>query len=298
MTKTFILGVGAQKGGTTWLHRQLNSNSNIDFGFRKEYHVFDAIEDDKNHKSSKQSKNGFRDRRINKILKEHKRGILGRNLGSQRKKAQNLALELAFIDNVEHYFDYFDYLYLKNDHIDAVGDITPNYALLKEKSFTLIREGLETRGFDVKVFFLMRDPVERAWSAARMRQRNMRDDKKATFDQFAFMEKAIKDGPTRYKSQYERTIHELEQTFKQDQIYYGFYESLFDKTSFQAIQRFLNIPLDTFDASQVFNASPKSSSLPTELNQKLVKRFQPTYDFIADRHGESIKELWQGYQLL
>lgn len=298
MAKTFILGVGAQKGGTTWLHRQLNSNTNIDFGFRKEYHVFDAIEDEKIHNSSKQPTNGFRDRRIKRILKNHKRGVLGRNLGSQRKKAQSLALELAFIDNVEHYFDYFDYTFIKNDHIDAVGDITPNYALLKEKTFTLIREGLEMRGFEVKVFFLMRDPVERAWSAARMRQRNMNDDKKETFDQFAFMEKAINDGAMSYKSQYEKTIHELEKTFKQEQIYYGFYESLFDKSSFQAIKKFLNIPLDAFDASQVFNASPKSNSLPMELNQKLVKHFQPTYNFISDRHGEKIKQLWQGYQLL
>ena len=45
MKKIFILGVGAQKGGTTWLHRQLNSNQNIDLGFRKEYHILDAISD-------------------------------------------------------------------------------------------------------------------------------------------------------------------------------------------------------------------------------------------------------------
>ena len=167
MTKTFILGVGAQKGGTTWLHRQLNSNSNIDFGFRKEYHVFDAIEDYEKHKTSKRPKNGFRERRIRKILNSQKRGTLGCNLGMKRKQSRYTALELAFIDNVDHYFNYFDYLYLRNPSIDAVGDITPNYALLKTKTFALIRKGLESRGFDVKVFFLMRDPVERAWSLAR-----------------------------------------------------------------------------------------------------------------------------------
>jgi hypothetical protein len=56
MTKTFILGVGAQKGGTTWLHRQLNKNKNIDLGFRKEYHIFDAIEDFERDKRSKNTK--------------------------------------------------------------------------------------------------------------------------------------------------------------------------------------------------------------------------------------------------
>ena len=44
MKKIFILGVGAQKAGTTWLHRQLIKNSKFNFGHRKEYHVFDSIE--------------------------------------------------------------------------------------------------------------------------------------------------------------------------------------------------------------------------------------------------------------
>ena len=43
MKKNFILGVGCQKGGTTWLHQQLNKSKNTDMGFLKEYHVFDAL---------------------------------------------------------------------------------------------------------------------------------------------------------------------------------------------------------------------------------------------------------------
>ena len=44
MQKTFLLGVGAQKAGTSWLHDQLNRRRDADFGFLKEYHVFDALE--------------------------------------------------------------------------------------------------------------------------------------------------------------------------------------------------------------------------------------------------------------
>ena len=40
--KVFILGVGCQKGGTTWLHKQLDKHPNVNMGFTKEYHVFDA----------------------------------------------------------------------------------------------------------------------------------------------------------------------------------------------------------------------------------------------------------------
>ena len=41
---TFLLGVGAQKAGTSWLHDQLDRRKDADFGFLKEYHVFDALE--------------------------------------------------------------------------------------------------------------------------------------------------------------------------------------------------------------------------------------------------------------
>lgn len=300
MSKTFILGVGAQKGGTTWLHRQFNNNSNIDLGFRKEYHVFDAIEDYELLKSNENSKNGFRERRIRKILNFHKRSKLGRNLGMGAKKAKgrHTSLELAFIDNVDNYFDYFDYLYLKNDQVDAVGDITPNYAILKTKTYNLIRKGLEKRGFDVKVFFLMRDPVERLWSLARMKGRNMREDKKDQFNEFEYIKKVTDNYFMSYKSQYEKTIRHLERAFDPAKIYYGFYENLFDTNNYHCIKNFLNIPLAPFDSSQVFNASPKSNSIPSELNKNLVKYFKPTYEFIADRHGDVVKKLWQGYQIM
>ena len=144
----------------------------------------------------------------------------------------------------------------------------------------------------------MRDPVERAWSAARMRQRNMKGDKKSTFDEFAYLEKKIKSGAVRHKSQYEKTIQELEKTFSQDKIYYGFYESMFQESSFHSIQTFLNFQLNSFDTSQVFNPSPKNKEITRELNQSLVKHFEPTYDFIASRFGDNIKKLWQGYELL
>ena len=39
----FLLGVGAQKAGTSWLHQQLHQRSDADFGFLKEYHIHDAL---------------------------------------------------------------------------------------------------------------------------------------------------------------------------------------------------------------------------------------------------------------
>ena len=124
-----------------------------------------------------------------------------------------------------------------------------------------------------------------------MKQRNMDDSKKEKFDQFKYMEKITQDGFTSYKSQYDKTIKQLEGAFEKNNIYYGFYESLFNEQSFQSIQQFLGIPLETFDSSQVFNASPKSNNMPDELNKKLVKHFRPTYEAISERHGDAVRQL-------
>ena len=86
--------------------------------------------------------------------------------------------------------------------------------------------------------------------------------------------------------------------FKKDDIYYGFYETLFNDSSHANIQKFLGISLKKFDTEQVFNASPKTSDIPAEINKELVNRFQSTYAFILDRFGSQMKEIWQGYDVL
>ena len=298
MKKLFILGVGAQKGGTTWLHRQLNINQNIDLGFRKEYHIFDAIEDANPQGIKNDSGNGFRNKRIKKILDLNESGKLGKNLGADRKRSKHIALELAFLDNLDHYFDYFDYLYLKNSEVEAVGDITPNYAILQAPMFRMIKRRLEEKGFTVKVFFLMRDPVERAWSLARMKKRNMNETRQLKFDELQFISnKTLKDFAP-IKSSYQHTIKNIEKVFDRQNIYYGFYETLFNEMSYTNIQNFLGISLNKFDTEQVFNASPKTTEIPPETNQELIQRFRSTYDYMLDRFGNSMKDIWQGYQLL
>ena len=298
MKKLFILGVGAQKGGTTWLHRQLNSNQNIDLGFRKEYHILDAISDMSQRGENKDFYSGFRDRRIKRILELNHAGQLGKNLGRQRKRSKHIALELAFIDNLDHYFDYFDYLYLKNPEVEAVGDITPNYAILKRSIFRMAKRNLEKRGFTVKVVFLMRDPVERAWSLARMKKRNMEESKQENFDEIKYISKKTLDGFAYMKSSYELTIKNLEKIFEQEDIYYGFYETLFNDKSHEDIQRFLGISIKKFDSGEVFNASPKSTQIPDETNKELVERFQSTYEYMQRRFGDSMTEIWERYKLL
>ena len=304
MSKTFILGVGAQKGGTTWLHRQLDSNHNIDMGFQKEYHVFDSLEgfgrDFGENKFLKDPNNRFRRNRIKAVQNLINKDKIGKNRSLKRaKRNQHAALQLSFIDNIENYFNYFDYLYLKNENIEAVGDITPNYAILSPKTFRLIKKSLEERGFEIKVFYLMRDPVERVWSSARMRKRKMRKkDKNASYDEFQKLIDPFGNPKDSLQSRYERTIINLEKVFDPSNIFFGFYEDLFTRKTFKDIQSFLDLDIEPFDPSFIVNASPKGHSIPEDINCKMVQHFHETYNFILNRYGEKMRNLWQGYSVL
>ena len=41
---TFVLGLGFQKCGTSWLYRYLQQSEKFDGGELKEYHIWDAID--------------------------------------------------------------------------------------------------------------------------------------------------------------------------------------------------------------------------------------------------------------
>ena len=43
-TRTFLLGLGAQKAGTTWIHQYFVGSRQVVRGYRKEYHVLDSVD--------------------------------------------------------------------------------------------------------------------------------------------------------------------------------------------------------------------------------------------------------------
>src|SRR5690349_818333 len=121
------------------MHRYLEASPQCDPGFRKEYHVWDALD---------LAAGKLARRRIEKQ-------------GGQRA---------AFLQDPDLYFEYFTGL-LDPEDVRLTADITPGYAGLSASRLSMIRAGFEARGVRQVAVYLMRDPVERIWSAARMDMR-------------------------------------------------------------------------------------------------------------------------------
>ena len=143
--KVFVLGVGAQKAGTSWLHHQLASRADTDFGFLKEYHIFDTLfhPEYECFKPKKFAPWKWRTWKRNRFIKKP-----------------------------ERYFNYFTGR-LKRKDILLTGDITPSYACLTPSTYQLVRSEFEKRNILTRAVFLMRDPTERYLSQQRMQLRKM-----------------------------------------------------------------------------------------------------------------------------
>jgi len=108
--KTFLLGIGAQKAGTTWLYDYLNQHPNTDMGFTKEYHIFDALYIDE-----QDIKKYFLQQRINNVTH-----------AESKPNLEDITL-LQFLENTDTYFEYFKKNTAQQD-ILLTGDMTPSYS--------------------------------------------------------------------------------------------------------------------------------------------------------------------------
>ena len=271
--KIFVLGVGAQKAGTTWLHRYLNGFDDVSTGFMKEYHIWDA-----------------RDLPSCKHFKVRLWPYLRKKL---RFKTGERVVRYEMQNRFGAYEAYFRSV--AGQGYRVTGDITPSYALLTEKTLAEIMRRLEASGFEVKVVFLLRDPVERCWSAVRMFRRGVgphMTPEQAELSEAEHLRQVYRTPHFRDRTLYQQTAARLEACFDADNIFYGIYEDLFTRQTLERLSEFLNVPVDLARTQEVFNRSPKKHGLEADLRAEIADYYRDTYAFCLERFPET-RELWR-----
>ncbi|CAK22662.1 sulfotransferase family protein [Synechococcus sp. CS-197] len=238
----FLLGVGAQKAGTSWLHQQLQARGDTDFGVLKEYHVHDA----------RTLPALARFRRIEMSLSRPRSWIQPRSWMRQ-----------LFIRQPGLYYDYFAWLLRRNGgKARLTGDITPSYAALSADTLQSIQASFQQRGIAVKPVFLMRDPIERLISSQRMKQRKLGQRDAAS--EIAALRRRVRKAPG-LRSGYGRTLHNLNESFGLEHCYLGLYETLFQRESYAELCGFLNLPYAEPAWHQRVNVSATGNVIPDDL---------------------------------
>ena len=276
--KTFLLGVGAQKAGTTWVHHYLAGSPQFVRGYRKEYHVFDSSD-----------------------LADAP--WLGRNLDMAQAELDKLRRgepadpvhlhRAAMIADPEFYFDYFTGLLRGRPRFRATADVTPEYAVLPVERLTSIRDGFAARKVRTAALFLMRDPVDRIWSQVRMQEGRRPGRFPVPADQ---MVERLYDDP-RYEqfSRYETTMRHLEAVWERADIHYGFYEELFHEDEVRAICGLVGVEYRTPDFEKKSNVSSGKAvaALPDEVVSRVATHLADTYHAVATRFPDKdLAALW------
>ncbi len=263
---TFLLGLGVQKAGTTWLHDYLTSSPVAEFGFKKEYHVWD-----------------LRSQMGEKARANFLKALSGRLANARNPSGYSkAAMRAAFIGNPEFYFDYFSQI-LHCPGINLTGDITPNYCLLPEDELSVIRDGFISRGIRVKALLLLRDPVFRFRSMVRMHNRAQKVSLSADAEFRLLLEKQM-SGADSLRSNYRDIISRSRAVFGED-LLISFYEELFNPQAVAMICEFLEIPFHLPDLDKKVNASPLTGDFVESHYRALSLPYLEQLPFLSEIFG-------------
>lgn len=287
--KTFLLCVGAQKAGTTWLYDYLAAHPACYTGGIKEYHVFDVAS----------NPGVFGPGQVQQLMRAIK--LLAEKLARPMKHNEPVERQLRavltrILMRLDHdtYVDHFLRAMRKDPTRTLAADMTPSYCGLSVDTFAMIRDLFANTGLTLKVLFLMRDPLDRLGSVARHIDRRHaekgRSGEVAGIDRLAA---EYNDPATEMRARYDTTITTLEQVFAPEALLFEFYEELFTQPTLERICGFLGIEARAADFETRVHASPETDPIPDDLAARIRAHYDPTYRFCMDRFGEDrIRALW------
>lgn len=278
--KQFILGLGAQKCGTSWLYRYIEASETSRMGPRKEYHIWDGIYID--------DFSFFRANPIKELFFRKPEGIkYGRKVQIHRFLMQNLP---------GYYENYFNALLKDGGHI--TGDITPSYSSLREKQLKHVSSRLKKKGFKTKVVFLMRDPFERCWSSSRFTQRIDGVDNRKNQSESELLATLYQSSRFKLRTNYNETIEAIESVFHEEQVYFGFFETMFTEREIIRLSNFLSISPNLSFASREVNATPKTTHVDEKLKKEIILYYKHVYEFCKHRFP-IVESIWsESFRLL
>lgn len=289
MASTFLLGVGCQKGGTTWLYDYLAGSPQFAHGYRKEYHIFDALDLPSERHARRRLIKG-----VHEVIDQADAGKAPEpRPGHWSPAAQTLHRAAMFVDP-ETYYDYFANLVATRPGARLAADVTPAYAMLSADRFARIRDGFASRDVRPVAAYLMRDPVDRIWSQIRYHQKLYPNKFGEGSDSVQLLLDNFASGGYALRTAYHRTIDALDAVFDDGDVYYGFYEDLFTEASVQRLCATVGIDYHSPELDRRVNATPKTvSELPERTTQVVAEHFRDVYKAVEQRFpAVDLRELW------
>ena len=291
MIKTFLLGLGAQKAGTTWVYQYLHDHPECAMGRDKELSTLLEYFGNKTNTAWKLK----RLEALEDVCKKTRWRLKTDQASSQEMQGLLERIEgFTATFDIDHYLNYFARRLAANPDAHLVGDITPEYCTFSAEELEKIKSFLEAEGYNVKVLFLMRDPVERCYSGLRMAYRRAlkKQVDVARLPHEGFVESATAEW-CQLRTRYENIVPRIEEVFAPENRHIAFFESLFSQQGIMDLCGFLGISYKEVNFEKRVNTSPRLAEPGAEAWAEVRLEYKDTYDYCAEKFGSKIiSELW------
>lgn len=283
---TILICVGAQKAGTSWLYSYLRGHPDVHLRGVKEMHYFDAMMDPE-HTYYWQ----LHQRRASSLRRRLRGTAPWRHRDLRAKLRDNEDwLKIRPGEPGDHR-SYLDYLSKGRRNRRLIGDVTPCYATLKRDDFRQMAE----LGDDVRMVYILRDPVDRVWSQARMMgKRRAEADRRQQSVAERNIDRFLRGEAEGFlsRSDYERSLTELTAVVPRDRLHFTFFEELFSEPALERLRGFLGLAPHAADTGRVQNQGVPMT-LDADRKAQALALLRRQYDFCNEFFDGRLPERWQ-----
>lgn len=275
-----FLCIGAQKAGTTWLHENLSLQPQIWLPPVKEIHFLD-------HPSPSLAKRLFGKPSHHRLAREHFRQTAKDWLACKSGPEElSLAALIAF---GRRDWDWYQRMF------DAAGsrvsgEICPGYARMEEDAIGK----LARKRPDLKIIYLLRDPVDRAWSSLAMHFRKNDGELISDISPEDVLER-LRYAKTFAHCAYDRNISAWRRHFPDDQFYFGFFDRIRAEPEklLADILAFLGVSsaVASRQASAPVN-SGKGERMPAAIEHSIAALLLPEAEKLQERFHNGFTSKW------
>lgn len=283
---TYLFCVGATKAGTSWLYDHLAAHPECHFRSIKELHYFsmqapahfdnalrngrDEISDLKDQTELSGDAKAWHDRRLTDLRDWQK--VL-------RAKSVDLPAYRAFLNE-------------GRGAAKVVGDITPAYALMSGERL----KSLSAVGADVRVIYLIRDPLARLWSHVRMIAGRTAPQRFA--EEAATLMGRILAGDLSgegkgivARGDYAAILPKLARSFDPARLLVLFYEEMLTVAGIAKLSDFLGISPAQADLTRRVHEG-QSLALAPAIMARTRTYLKPQYDYVAGQFAD-LPQAWR-----
>jgi hypothetical protein len=247
-----FLILGAPRAGTSWLYTVLREHPSLWLPPVKELHYFDKLA------------------RTRTWLDPYERRRV-------RPRPDLWHLKYLFGSRDDQWYES---LFMRAQYRGLIaGEATPDYAVLGEE----VLERIYSMNPNIKLILIMRDPIDRSWSAV---NNAMKKGRVAQPSPERLLRWALRTNPMA-RSNYAASIKRLETIFPTANLYYCFFDDLAERPNefIADVLSFLGVKEMETQAtwSNAVNAVARGKPVPSEFAHGLAKELLPTVAELCER---------------